>query len=129
MDENDIDFLEDEFDVEEEDHDEINDNDKADGFADMMSKILNQKTGDKVPVLAKRKTALMKEMEGSHKDADRLKRQRAEKKSEKEKQLVVPDLSSADFERQLRKLATRGGSWLFTRRWSYCYCNVQRTEI
>lgn len=109
MDENDVDFLEDEFDVEEEDHDEINDNDKADGFADMMSKILNQKTGDKVPVLAKRKTALMKEMEGSHKDADRLKRQRAEKKSEKEKQLVIPDLSSADFERQLRKLATRGG--------------------
>ena len=100
----------DEFDQGEAEDDEIGDVAKGDGFADMMAKILNQKTGDKIPVLAKRKTALMKEAEGSHIDSDRLKRQRAAKKVEKEKQLVVPDLSSADFERQLRKLATRGGN-------------------
>lgn len=99
----------DEFDQDEAEDDEIGDVAKGDGFADMMAKILNQKTGDKIPVLAKRKTTLMKEAEGSHIDSDRLKRQRAAKKVEKEKQLVVPDLSSADFERQLRKLATRGG--------------------
>lgn len=99
----------DEFDQDEAEDDEIGDVAKGDGFADMMAKILNQKTGDKIPVLAKRKTTLMKEVEGSHIDSDRLKRQRAAKKVEKEKQLVVPDLSSADFERQLRKLATRGG--------------------
>jgi Rrp15p len=109
MDDDGLDAFEDEFGNGEEDNDEMNNVSKGDGFADMMSKILNQKTGDKIPVLAKRKTALMKEMEGAHADTDRLKRQRADKKAEKEKQLVVPDLSSADFERQLRKLATRGG--------------------
>ena len=114
MDEDGFDNFEDEFDVEEENNDG-EDVAKGDGLADMMSKILNQKVGEKVPVLAKRKTALMKEMEGSHVDFDRLKRQRAEKKAEKEKQLVVPDLTSADFERQLRKLATRGGTILIRR--------------
>lgn len=109
MDEGMNEIFDDEFDQGEAENDEIGDIGKGDGFADMMSKILNQKTGDKIPVLAKRKTTLMKEAEGSHIDSDRLKRQRAAKKVEKEKQLVVPDLSSADFERQLRKLATRGG--------------------
>jgi hypothetical protein len=107
MDEDTIDKFEDEFEMEEEGEEE--DSTKRDGLADMMSKILNQKVGDKIPVLAKRKTAMMKEMEGTHIDADRQKKQRAEKRAEREKQLVVPDLSSADFERQLRKLATRGG--------------------
>lgn len=110
MDDDGLDAFEDEFGNGEDDNDEMNNVGKGDGFADMMSKILNQKTGDKVPVLAKRKTALMKEMEVAHADTDRLKRQRVDKKAEKEKQLVVPDLSSADFERQLRKLATRGGN-------------------
>ena len=86
---------------------------KRDGLADMMSKILNQNIGDKVPVLAKRKTTMMKEMEGKQGDAERLKRQRIEKRAEREKQLVVPDHTSADFERQLRKLATRGVVALF----------------
>jgi hypothetical protein len=31
-----------------------------DGLADMISRILNQQTADDVPVLAKRKTAIMK---------------------------------------------------------------------
>ena len=115
MDDDAIDTFEDEFDVEEEDNDGDDDRaTKGDGLADMMSKILNQKVGDKIPVLAKRKTTLMKEMEGSHIDSDRLKRQRAEKKADREKQLVVPDLTSADFERQLRKLATRGGTKLLS---------------
>ena len=110
MDDDAIDTFEDEFDVAEEDNNSGDDAaQKGDGLADMMSKILNQKVGEKIPILAKRKTALMKEMEGSHVDSDRIKRQRAEKRAEREKQLVVPDLTSADFERQLRKLATRGG--------------------
>ena len=109
MDDDAIDTFEDEFDIEEDNEGGDDTTIKGDGLADMMSKILNQKVGDKIPVLAKRKTALMKEREGSHIDSDRLKRQRAEKKADREKQLVVPDLTSADFERQLRKLATRGG--------------------
>jgi hypothetical protein len=86
---------------------------RGDGLADMMSKILNQKVGDKVPVLAKRKTTEMKELEGRHEDVERIKRQRVEKRAEREKQLVVPDHTSADFEKQLRKLATRGVVALF----------------
>ena len=80
-----------------------------DGLADMMSKILNQKVGDKIPVLSKRKTPMMKEIEGETEEIEKLKRQRIDKKAEKEKQLVVPDASTADFERQLKRLATRGG--------------------
>lgn len=80
-----------------------------DGLADMMSKILNQQVKGKTPVLAKRKTAAMKEMEAGHDDSERLKKARLEKKAQREKQLHIPDHNSADYERQLRKLATRGG--------------------
>lgn len=83
--------------------------DKVDGFADMMTKILNQKIPGKVAVLAKRKTQIMKDIEGDKGDKERLKRLRMERKAQREKQLVVPDQTSADYERQLRKLATRGG--------------------
>ena len=101
-----------------------------DGLADMMSRILNQQTGAN-PVLAKRKTPLMKgtslglydirytcfvtslpsEMEREKEQLQRLKEIRAERKARKEKQLVLPDPSTADFERQLRKLATKGGEF------------------
>ena len=63
----------------------------------------------KVPVLAKRKTALMKDIETVHKDNSELKKLRIERKQERTKQMVTPDASTADFERQLKKLATRGG--------------------
>lgn len=98
---------------EDDSEDEAEREPRGDGLADMMSKILNQKIGDKVPVLAKRKTAMMKEVEGKHEDTERIKRQRIEKRAEREKQLVVPDHTSADFEKQLRKLATRGVVALF----------------
>jgi hypothetical protein len=62
-----------------------------------------------VPVLAKRKTALMKDIEVVHKDSADLKKLRAERRIERSKQNVVPDAATADFERQLKKLATRGG--------------------
>jgi hypothetical protein len=62
-----------------------------------------------VPVLAKRKTALMKEIETDHKETRDMKRLRLERKMEKSKQMVAPDASTADFDRQLKKLATRGG--------------------
>lgn len=73
-------------------------------------------------MLAKRKTALMKEMEAAKRDKERLKRQRQLKRERvtRQMQLLGPEHSSfggglvdssstADFERQLRKLATRGG--------------------
>jgi TATA-binding protein-associated factor Taf7 len=87
-----------------------------DGFADMMSRILNQtaKAGDKsdehIPVLSKRKTAMMKEIEDESTEKARAKKLKLEKKANKEKHLVVPDVSTADFERELKRLATRGGN-------------------
>ena len=104
---------------EDEDEDEDEGDDEAgkprgDGMADMMSKILNQSvTTGSNPVLAKRKTTIMKEMEDAKEDRERLKRLRTQRKAERERQLEVPDASSADYERQLRKLATRGVVALF----------------
>lgn len=86
---------------------------QQDGMADMMSKILNQSVGAKIPVLAKRKSNIVKEIEQDKAELLRLKRQKAERKAEKTKQMVVPDQTTADFERQLRKLATRGVVALF----------------
>ena len=60
-------------------------------------------------MLAKRKTALMKDIEGVHKDNHDMRKLRAERRVERTKQMVTPDASTADFERQLKKLATRGG--------------------
>ena len=82
---------------------------ERDGFADMMSRILNQNAGDSIPVLSKRKTPLMREHEEESNMKNLLKKQKVDKKVDKEKQLVAPDVRSADFERELRRLATRGG--------------------
>lgn len=80
-----------------------------DGMADMMAKILHQQVDGKVPVLAKRKTTIMKELEKEKSNKDRLKLVRKQKKEDKGKFLVVPDHTTTDYERQLRKVATRGG--------------------
>ena len=83
----------------------------GDGLADMMSKILNQQVRSG-PVLAKRKTAMMKEIEETKRESKKGKKTSEEKSREGSKQMV--DLSdgnpvSIEFERQLKKLATRGG--------------------
>jgi hypothetical protein len=96
------------------DDDDQNSEGKQDGFADMMNKILNQNLGNKkVPVLAKRKTSIMKEIDGDVDEKERVRNQRLKRKEEKEKQLDIPDHTTLDFERQLRKLATRGVVALF----------------
>ncbi len=64
-------------------------------------------------MLAKRKTAIMKEIEGETGEKDRIKKVRIERAKEKSKQLLIPDNSTLDYEKQLRKLATRGGYYLF----------------
>jgi len=104
---------EDDDDDDEDEDDEEDEGQKKDGMGDMLSKILAQSVTASNPVLAKRKTAIMKEMEDDKKDRDRLKRLRTQRKTEREKQMEVPDASSADYERQLRKLATRGVVSLF----------------
>ena len=51
----------------------------------------------------------MKEIENDKGDKLILKKARLERKETREKALIIPDVSTADYERQLRKLATRGG--------------------
>mmetsp|Transcript_6798 Transcript_6798/g.13071 ORF Transcript_6798/g.13071 Transcript_6798/m.13071 type:complete len:322 (+) Transcript_6798:42-1007(+) len=85
-----------------------------DGMADMMSKILHQQVdGGRIPVLAKRKTTIMKQLEQEKASHDRLKEARRQKREDKGKFMVVPDHSTGDYERQLRKVATRGVVALF----------------
>ena len=55
----------------------------------------------------------MKEIENENKDKLELKKRRLVKVEGLQKNLVIPDQTTADFERQLRKLATRGGLCLF----------------
>ncbi len=51
----------------------------------------------------------MKEIEEDRATSKKIKKQRVERKLEQTKQLVIPDMSTLDYERQLKKLATRGG--------------------
>ena len=79
------------------------------GFADAISKILSKEIGSIQPVLAKRKTPLMRQIEEERHRAKKerlLKKRRLEMKN---KNLVIPDHTTVDYERQLRKIATRGG--------------------
>lgn len=81
----------------------------GDKFASVMAKILSEDLGGVAPILAKRKTALMKEMEiekQSKHDSTKIKKQR---KLEREQQLVVPSVDVTNYEKNLKKMASRGG--------------------
>ena len=73
-----------------------------------MNKILNSSVEKKLPVLAKRKTIAMKEIELERKNRSKLKERRIEKKLDKERHLVTPSILQNDYERSLKKVATRG---------------------
>jgi hypothetical protein len=88
---------------------EVDSIDGNDGFADMMSKILNQKVDNRLPILAKRKTSQMKEVEEFHKKKEENKVLRVERKRKRESFLKLPHHTTFNFERNLRKIATRGG--------------------
>ncbi len=53
----------------------------------------------------------MREIESEKNDLRRLKKLRVERKNEKQKQLIIPTIINTDYERQLRKVATKGG-WI-----------------
>jgi hypothetical protein len=64
-------------------------------------------------VLAKRKTAIMKEIEAETGEKERIKKARVQKAAEKSKHMAIPDITDLDNERTLRKIATRGGISLY----------------
>jgi len=84
-----------------------------DGMADVMARILNQEVNKKAPVLAKRRTALMKDMEKEKRERHRAKEAAEKKRAALNHQLYVPDHKDAERERQLRRIATRGVVALF----------------
>ena len=74
-----------------------------------MNKILNTSIQKKQqPVLAKRKTTAMKEIEMERENREKLKQKRIEKKLDRERHLVVPSILQNDYEKGLKKVATRG---------------------
>eukprot|EP00605_Chrysophyceae_sp_TOSAG23-4_P000235 GSChrysophyteH1.ASY1.ANO1.272.1 assembled CDS len=86
---------------------------QKDGMADMMAKILNQKTNRSVPVLEKRNTAHMKLIDEGREERNMLKKAQAERAKQRNKQLILPGKSKIENERHLRKLATKGVVALF----------------
>jgi len=84
-----------------------------DGMADVMARILNQEVNKKAPVLAKRRTALMKDMEKEKRERHRAKEAAEKKRAALNHQVYVPDHKDAERERQLRRIATRGVVALF----------------
>jgi hypothetical protein len=96
--------------LDEGDDNESNEaSDNHDGLGDMMQKILNQNIQSANPILAKRKTTQMKELEEEKVLKEENKLKKLERLKKKQRFLVPPDASTADFERQLKKVATRGG--------------------
>mmetsp|Transcript_9674 Transcript_9674/g.15882 ORF Transcript_9674/g.15882 Transcript_9674/m.15882 type:complete len:297 (+) Transcript_9674:198-1088(+) len=71
------------------------------------------KDGGVVTVLSKRKTKEMKEIEKHKREAKKQKLIAKEKRRARETGLIKPELSDIGFERQLRKIATRGVVVLF----------------
>lgn len=61
------------------------------------------------PVLAKRKTKAMKEMEQASVRRAEARGKSAARRANLTQQFVIPDHTTTDFERQLKKIATRGG--------------------
>jgi Rrp15p len=113
--------------------DEAAEGDKGGGMGDVMARILGQQlTTESAPVLAKRRTKAMKEMEA---EADRKAAavaRRAERRAQQTQQLHIPDASTMEHERQLKKIATRGGEHLLVQCYllgSSCKCSLENNTI
>ena len=86
-----------------------------DGFADAMSKILAQSIGESasVPVMAKRTTETMRQIDESREEAKLARQADSEKRQRAAKNMVIPDHTTTGFEKQLKKIATSGGAFVF----------------
>lgn len=78
------------------------------GFGSVMTKILSRSIDKPAAVLAKRKTAKEKIVALEKSEKKKQREARLEKKSERQKFNVLSKPQDADFERQLRKVGTRG---------------------
>lgn len=88
----------------EETHDAV-------GFGDAMSKILGQNVAeDAQPILAKRTTARMREIQSDRKETKTARLSAAEKRERDQNDMAVPDHTTAVQDRELRMIATKGGA-------------------
>lgn len=84
---------------------------EAVGFGDAMNKILQQNVAeDAQPILAKRTTARMREILSEKKQTKTARLSAAEKRLKEEKDMVIPDHTTLVKDRQLRAIATKGGT-------------------
>jgi len=115
LDDNDSDDSDDEINNEMSDDDENEKNTDAQGrniaLASVMSRILHTETNEK-PILAKAKEIEQK-IEDEKLDYKARKALTAERKKLEEKDRVIPDYTTFEYEKKLRKLATRGVVKLF----------------
>lgn len=87
---------------------------EAVGFGDAMSKILQQNVAeDAQPILAKRTTARMREISNEKKETKTARMSAAEKRAKEQKDVVIPDHTTAVQDRKLRMIATKGVVALF----------------
>ncbi|KAL4145308.1 hypothetical protein KRP22_014426 [Phytophthora ramorum] len=87
---------------------------EAVGFGDAMSKILGQNVAaDAQPILAKRTTARMREIQSDKQETKTARLSAAEKREREQKDMAVPDHSTAAQDRKLRMIATKGVVALF----------------
>lgn len=104
----------DEEDVQPQSSDEEDETHDAVGFGDAMSKILGQNVAeDALPILAKRTTARMREIQSDKKETKTARLSAAEKREREQKDMAVPDHTTAVQDRKLRMIATKGVVALF----------------
>ncbi|CAI5709952.1 unnamed protein product [Peronospora destructor] len=79
-----------------------------------MNKILTQNVAEDVqPILAKRTTARMREIQSDKKETKTARLSAAEKREREQKDMALPDHSTAGQDRKLRMIATKGVVALF----------------
>ncbi|KAE9005343.1 hypothetical protein PR001_g17477 [Phytophthora rubi] len=101
-------------DTEPQDSDDEAEGHEAVGFGDAMSKILGQNVAeDAQPILAKRTTARMREIQSEKKETKTARLSAAEKRERDQKDMAVPDHTTAVQDRKLRMIATKGVVALF----------------
>ncbi|ETV71490.1 hypothetical protein H257_13358 [Aphanomyces astaci] len=93
----------------DEDNDDGDEEEGAVGFADAMSKVLNQNVEEeKAPILAKRVTSQMREISKDKSTTNASKLSAKEKRAREEKDMVIPSHLTMAQDKALRGIATKG---------------------
>jgi hypothetical protein len=85
---------------------------KAEKISSVISDLLGQTTSG-APILAGRKTATMKQLEAKKKQKKELTQRKLENRRKIERKIPTSETINIEFERQLRRLATKGVVALF----------------